>query len=349
MDSADVVLGKYRFSLSSSYRLHSNRVNKENGYTSITAVNLVSNCLVTVTQVKVAHLSGFVSRNLLRNLKILSFCDHPNIVTLEDVPFPPSDLKEVYYIQEAMDTNLYNIIRSSQLPERHVAYLMYQLLKAFKYLHSAGITVKCLLPKYVQVNVNSHLKIGQFLTPEGLLSCFVLPPQESIWYKAPELQWKGRIIDGSADMWTAGCILAELIQRKPLFPSSDPENYILSTLSMLGSPAQEDLCLIANPTYRKLILKQPTSPPVSWQSKFPNSSAEALQLISGLLVLNPEKRLTATQCLELPFFNEFRCVEEEIEASECFDWSWDEEEVEEETLLEWVLEAAQRFHPQRNG
>lgn len=130
-----------------------------------------------------------------------------------------------------MDTDLTSIIKSDQpLTEEHYKFFLYQLLRGLKYIHSAKIVHRDLKPRNLLVNSNCDLKICDFglarplfkNTKANVLTEYVA----TRWYRAPELLLSAMHYTTSVDMWSVGCIFAEMLQRKPFLPGTDTKNQI---------------------------------------------------------------------------------------------------------------------------
>lgn len=161
-----------------------------------------------------------------------------------------NDFNEVYLIQELMEADLHQIIRSQQpLTEAHFQYFMYQILRGLKYIHSAnvlhrdlkpGISKTLTHPGNLLVNADCELKICDFGLARGLMSDtedagFMTEYVATRWYRAPEIMLSFRsytkastcfflVVSNSrvaVDMWSVGCIFGELLSSKPLFKGRD--------------------------------------------------------------------------------------------------------------------------------
>eukprot|EP00168_Porphyra_purpurea_P014514 TRINITY_DN418_c0_g1_i6.p1 TRINITY_DN418_c0_g1~~TRINITY_DN418_c0_g1_i6.p1 ORF type:complete len:281 (-),score=59.05 TRINITY_DN418_c0_g1_i6:150-992(-) len=165
-------------------------------------------------------------KRTLREMKLLRHFSHENVIVIKDVYLPSSDgldFQDVYTVTELMDTDLHQIITSNQqLSDEHCQYFTYQILRALKHIHSAHVLHRDLKPSNILLNGNCDLKICDFglarvANPEdhaGFLTAYVA----TRWYRAPEIMLSWREYTNAVDMWSVGCMLAEIIGRKPLFP-----------------------------------------------------------------------------------------------------------------------------------
>lgn len=121
------------------------------------------------------------------------------------------------------------------------------------------------------------------------------------WYRAPEviLSWKeyGKAID----LWSAGCVIAELLSRRPLFPGKNYLHQVDVICALTGTPTEEELSNIPNEQAANYVRKLGVRPRVPLRKVFPKAPAMLVDLLSRLLVFDPLKRLTAKQSLDHPF------------------------------------------------
>ena len=175
------------------------------------------------------------AKRILREIKLLKHFHHENVVGILDM-MPPvarylEDFHDVYIVADLMETDLHRIIYSKQkLSIDHVQYFIYQVLRGLKYIHSADVIHRDLKPSNLLVNSNCDLKICDFGLARGihpshgegrggtmLLTEYVV----TRWYRAPEIMLACHEYSKPIDIWSVGCIFAELILRKPYFPGDD--------------------------------------------------------------------------------------------------------------------------------
>jgi mitogen-activated protein kinase 15 len=150
--------------------------------------------------------------------------------------------KDLYLVFEFMEADLHNAIGQKILKDIHNRFIMHQICKAMKYLHSADIIHRDLKPSNVLINSDCHLKICDFGLARSLSNDTedkdVVMTEEvaTRWYRAPEVLLGSQTYDKSADVWSVGCILAELLIGKPIFPGNSTLNQLERILTFTGKP-----------------------------------------------------------------------------------------------------------------
>lgn len=265
----------------------------------------------------------------LREIKILrGLRGHENIVTMFDLQRPSNFglFHEVYIIEEYMQSDLNKVIRTQSLSYDHIQYFTYQILRGLKYIHSAGIIHRDLKPANLLVNSNCDLKICDFGLSTNAFDGFEDPKRTSPlteyvatrWYRAPEIMFSASRYSTAVDMWSVGCIMAEMFLRSPLFPGSDYRSQISTIFSVLGTPSEQDQRLTMSKRARMYIKTLPKSSYIL-DTFMSGSSAvidvQSLDLIEGLLTYNPSKRLTVNDSLEHIFVRRYHDSTDEPEAN----------------------------------
>ncbi|VDL18590.1 unnamed protein product [Hymenolepis diminuta] len=240
------------------------------------------------------------------------FAGHPNIIRLLGLLKAKND-KDIYLIFEYMESDLHKLIkRGNILRNVHKKYIIYQILKAVKYIHSADVIHRDLKPSNILVDSDCNAKVCDFGLTRSLARINGQKDREmdnpelteyvaTRWYRAPEILLSSTHYTKGVDMWSIGCILAEMFIGKALFPGTSTLNQLEKIMSVGPKPTREDVeCLRSD--YGASILDQPTTVRRRLEdviTTVPESSA--LDLIQHFLHLNPNKRLTAAQALEHPY------------------------------------------------
>jgi tRNA A-37 threonylcarbamoyl transferase component Bud32 len=202
----------------------------------ISAKDTKSNANVAIKMVPKAFSDEIDAKRILREIKLLKHFRHDNIVSIIDM-MPPNvnfleDFIDVYIVTDLMETDLHRIIYSKQkLSIDHAQYFIYQVLRGLKYIHSCRVLHRDLKPSNLLVNSNCDLKICDFglargiddqIDAEGRTGTMLLTEYVvTRWYRAPEIMLACHEYSYAIDVWSVGCIFAELILRKPYFPGDD--------------------------------------------------------------------------------------------------------------------------------
>lgn len=289
------------------------------------------------------------ARRVLREIKLLRHMSHENIIAIKDIMRPPNKdtFQDVYIVYELMDTDLHQIIRSSQpLSDDHCQYFIYQLLRGLKYIHSAGVLHRDLKPSNLLLNANCDLKICDFgLARTSTEKEFMTEYVVTRWYRAPELLLSCSEYTTSIDVWSVGCIFAELLGRKPLFPGRDYVHQLDLITKVVGSPSEDDLNFINSEKARRYIRSLPHHDRVDLQKLFTNSGPLAIDLIDKMLVFDPSKRITVEQALEHPYLASLHDLSDEPCASEPFEFEHEYDHMAEDMIREQVYNEALEMHP----
>jgi len=185
-------------------------------------------------------------------------------------------------------------------------------------MHSSNIIHRDLKPSNLLLNKNCDLKICDFGLARGYEESTTTLTEYVVtrWYRAPEVILNASHYTNALDVWSLGCIFAELLGRAPLFPGDDYLDQIKRTIGVLGTPSQEDMSFIGNKLARKYIQKLIIRNKQPFKGIFPKANPAALQLLGKMLVFNPEKRYTVKQTLNHPYFDAYKDDEGIIDAPE---------------------------------
>ncbi|XP_039976782.1 mitogen-activated protein kinase 15 isoform X2 [Xiphias gladius] len=241
------------------------------------------------------------------------FGDHPNIIKLLNVIRAQND-KDIYLIFEYMDTDLHAVIKKGTLlKDIHKRYVMYQLFKAIKYLHSGNVIHRDQKPSNVLLDTDCVVKLCDFGLARSLNQIQEDSGNPALteyvatrWYRAPEILLGSTRYTKGVDMWSLGCILGEMLLGKALFPGTSTINQIEKIMSAIPHPGPEDILAIKSEYGSSVIQRMLLKPQVPLEDLLqPSVPPDALDLLKGLLVFNPDKRLNAEQALQHPYVARF--------------------------------------------
>ena len=248
---------------------------------------------------------------------------HDNIIRLLNVIKAENDL-DLYLVFDYMEADLFNVIRANILQDIHKKFIIYQILKAIKFIHSADIIHRDLKPSNIFINSDCHIKLGDFGLARTLghnphIQNMVTEYVATRWYRAPEMILAAQKYGKPIDMWSVGCILYELLVGTPLLPGKSTKEMMKMMFGVTGFPDRKEYnevkneCKIQNIDYDDLLQEKIKKKKNILQMVSGYTHDEvAIDLLLKLLVFNPKKRLTAEEALEHPYVADFHNLEEEI-------------------------------------
>uniref|UniRef100_A0A8C7M3B5 Mitogen-activated protein kinase 1 n=1 Tax=Oncorhynchus kisutch TaxID=8019 RepID=A0A8C7M3B5_ONCKI len=287
----------------------------------------------------------------LREIKILLRFKHENIISINDIILTPSihQMKDVYIVQDLMETDLYKLLKTQRLSNDHICYFLYQILRGLKYIHSANVLHRDLKPSNLLLNTTCDLKICDFglarvADPDHDHTGFLTEYVATRWYRAPEIMLNSKGYTKSIDIWSVGCILAEMLSNRPIFPGKHYLDQLNHILGILGSPSQEDLNCIINIKARNYLLSLPLRCKVPWNSLFPKADSKALDLLDKMLTFNPHKRIEVEAALAHPYLEQYYDPTDEPVTETPFKFAMELDDLPKETLKELIFEETARFN-----
>uniref|UniRef100_A0A8C1RM78 Mitogen-activated protein kinase n=1 Tax=Cyprinus carpio TaxID=7962 RepID=A0A8C1RM78_CYPCA len=287
------------------------------------AYGMVCSAFDNVNKIRVAikKISPFehqtYCQRTLREIKILLRFRHENIIGINDILRARriEYMRDVYIVQDLMETDLYKLLKTQQLSNDHVCYFLYQILRGLKYIHSANVLHRDLKPSNLLINTTCDLK--------GYTK--------------------------SIDMWSVGCILAEMLSNRPIFPGKHYLDQLNHILGILGSPTQDDLNCIINMKARNYLQALPQKPKIPWNKLFPKADNKALDLLDRMLTFNPIKRITVEEALAHPYLEQYYDPSDEPVAEEPFTFNMELDDLPKEKLKELIYEETARFQATYQG
>jgi len=298
------------------------------------------------------------AKRTLRELRILRHLRHENLVDIRQVFMAglKENFEDIYVVSELMETDLASILKSPQsLSNDHCQFFMYQILRGLKYMHSAEVIHRDLKPRNLLVNSNCDLKICDYglarvhYPDEELRTCPMTEYVCTRWYRAPEVLCSWNDYSKSIDVWSVGCIFAEMLRRKPLFPGKNTQHQLQLIISCLGTPDKDALRRIPNDKCRKFIESLPASGGRSLQEAVPNTSKEEFDLLNKTLSFSPLNRCTVDQVLQHSYLAQLHCPEDEPTRFplEMSDFEFERRKIDMVALREEIFLEALRYHPQK--
>ncbi|VDD94711.1 unnamed protein product [Enterobius vermicularis] len=215
-----------------------------------------------------------------------------------------------------MDTDLHNVIkRGTILKDIHRRYIMCQLFRAVRFLHSGNVLHRDLKPSNVLLNTECRVKLADFGLARSLSQIEDYPEGQNMpelteyvatrWYRSPEILLSAKRYTKGVDMWSLGCILGEMLRGKPLFPGTSTINQIERIMETIVKPSEADIKSIDSPYAEPIFIRMPQKPRRPLGTLIEQNDKEALDLIEKLLIFAPYKRLKVDECLCHPYVHQF--------------------------------------------
>ncbi|KAK8492198.1 hypothetical protein V6N11_031188 [Hibiscus sabdariffa] len=301
------------------------------------------------------HMSDAI--RILREVKLLRLLRHPDIVEIKRIMLPPSkrEFKDLFVVFELMESDLHQVIKANDdLTREHHQFFLYQMLRAMKYMHTANVYHRDLKPKNILANANCKLKVCDFGLARVAFSdtpttVFWTDYVATRWYRAPELC--GSFFSKytpAIDIWGVGCIFAEVLTGKPLFPGKSVVHQLELITDLVGTPSQETISGVRNDKARKYLSEMRKKRPVLFSQKFPNADPLAVRLLQRLLAFDPKDRPTAEEALADPYFRGLAKIEREPSCQPIskIEFEFERRRVTKEDIKELIYREALEYHPQ---
>ena len=225
---------------------------------------------------------------ILREIRLLKFLDHENIIQIKDL-FPAVSVKNfesIYLVTEYVSSDLMQIIHSdNSLTDEHMQFILFQILSALKYLHSANIIHRDLKPSNILINEECEIKICDFGLARAINSSIEGNNDMTVYvttriYRAPELLFNfSKEYSTNIDVWSVGCIFAEMLIRKPLFFTRNMVNHAMMILSLVGTDEDFNSPALSKFSDMYKSFKAKNSQDQTFESLFSAHSAEAKDLL----------------------------------------------------------------------
>lgn len=243
----------------------------------------------------------------IREISLLKELKHPNVVCLLDVVLAD---KKLYLVFEFLTQDLKKYLDSSKdlLPPGLVKSYLWQLLQGITYCHTHRILHRDLKPQNLLIDSEGSIKLADF----GLARAFGLPVRTythevvTLWYRAPEILLGTKFYSTSVDVWSIGCIFAEMVTRRALFPGDSEIDQLFRIFRTLGTPDESIWPGVSQlPDYKSMFPR--------WESQnisevIPNIDSDAKDLFLKLLTYDPYRRISAKAAVSHSYFNNVKIL-----------------------------------------
>ncbi|XP_064584956.1 cyclin-dependent kinase 3 [Zonotrichia leucophrys gambelii] len=258
--------------------------------------------LVALKKIRLDEESEGVPSTAIREISLLKELKHPNIVRLLDVIHSQ---KKLYMVFEYLNQDLKKYMDSCQageLPLSLVKNYLFQLLQGVSFCHSHRVIHRDLKPQNLLINEAGAIKLADF----GLARAFGVPLRTythevvTLWYRAPEILLGCRYYSTPVDIWSIGCIFAEMMTRKALFPGDSEIDQLFQIFRTLGTPTEVTWPGVTQlPDYKGSF---PRWPRKEMKDIVPNLDRDGRDLLTQLLLYDPSKRISAKAALSHQYF-----------------------------------------------
>lgn len=272
------------------------------------AKDRVTGEIVALKKIRLEAEDEGIPSTAIREISLLKELQHPNIVRLYDVVHTERKLTLVFEFLD-QDLKKYLDICDTGLGMPILKSFLYQLLTGVAHCHHHRILHRDLKPPNLLINREGQLKLADF----GLARAFGIPVRSythevvTLWYRAPDVLLGSRKYSTPVDIWSVGCIFAEMANGRPLVAGTSEADQLDRIFRLLGTPTLQEY-----PGLRELPDYSPDLPPYppplgGLASLVQTLPPEGVDLLGKMLQYDPARRITAQQALEHPFFYDMTC------------------------------------------
>ncbi|KAJ3215291.1 Cyclin-dependent kinase catalytic subunit [Dinochytrium kinnereticum] len=259
-----------------------------------------SNQIVALKKIRLESEDEGLPPTAIREISLLKEIRHENVVRLLECV---NQEKKLYLIFEFLDLDLKKYMDKVQsISPTLVKSYMKQLVSGLCFCHGHRILHRDLKPQNLLIDQNGILKLADF----GLARAFGIPLRTythevvTLWYRAPEILLGSKHYSTAVDMWSVGCIFAELVLKRPFFPGDSEIDEIFKIFRILGTPSEESWSGISTlPDYKDSF---PKWSPRDLAKEVPGLEIEGVDLLKRFLMYQPALRLSAKRALHHPYF-----------------------------------------------
>lgn len=277
------------------------------------ARDTVSGAIVALKKTRLEAEDEGVPSTAIREISLLRELSHPNIVDLKDVVHADAKL---YLVFEFLDQDLKKYMDSvgKKLKPMLIKSYLYQILQGITFCHRRRILHRDLKPQNLLIDRQGTLKLADF----GLARAFGVPIRTythevvTLWYRAPEILLGGKQYATAVDIWSIGCIFAEMVMRAPLFPGDSEIDELFRIFRTLGTPTEETWPGVSQ--YRDFKGSFP-----KWSGKplakiIPDLEPEGIDLLQQMLIYEPGKRISSIAAMQHPYFDDLKALKAKLTA-----------------------------------
>lgn len=259
---------------------------------------------VALKKIKLEAEDEGVPSTAIREISLLKELHHPNVVRLLEVIHSENRLYLVFEFLD-MDLKKHMDVMKEGLTMPTIKSYLHQLLAGVAFCHSHRVLHRDLKPQNLLISNKGEMKLADF----GLARAFGIPIRTythevvTLWYRAPEILLGTRKYACAVDVWSIGCIFAELVTRRPLFPGDSEIDELFRIFRVLGTPTEATWPGVTSmPDYKPSF---PNWPPQPIQNSVPGLDAMGCDLLSKMLCYEPSSRISAKAAMSHPLLAGF--------------------------------------------
>eukprot|EP00731_Ephydatia_muelleri_P003182 Em0001g3182a len=274
------------------------------------------------------------AKRCYREVRLLKMFDHDNVIGLLDIFTPTQSFEhfsDVYLVTELMGSDLNKILQTQDLTDDH-------------YIHSSGVVHRDLKPSNIAVSEDCEIKILDFGLGRGTAETMTGYVTTRYW-RAPEVLLNWMHYDQKVDIWSVGCIMAELLTRKVLFPGYDYKDHLHLILQICGTPDAEFMRKIIDKYAQEYLASLPYYPRKDFAQFFAGANPQAIELLNRLLCMDPTRRPTAAEALQHPYMAKYYCPTDEPDCTVQYDDSFEIDSTNVEGWRRRVYDEILQFIP----
>lgn len=270
------------------------------------AKDRVTGEIIALKKIRLEAEDEGIPSTAIREISLLKELQHPNIVRLYDVVHTERKLTLVFEFLDQDLKKYLDVYCDHGLDLPILKSFLYQLILGVAYCHHHRVLHRDLKPPNLLINREGQLKLADF----GLARAFGIPVRSythevvTLWYRAPDVLMGSRRYSTPVDIWSVGCIMAEMANGRPLIAGTSEGDQLGRIFKLLGTPlVQEYPEIVDLPEYPNLNFPQ-YPPPRNFGSLAPRLDTLGVDLLQQMLRYNPASRITAQDALLHPFFND---------------------------------------------
>ncbi|EYC40040.1 hypothetical protein Y032_0632g885 [Ancylostoma ceylanicum] len=336
--------------------------------TVVSADDTATGTKVAIKKMQQPFVMTMSARRAYREFVLLTTIKHPNIIQLLSAFTPQTELsrfREVYLVMELMSHNLHEVILKLRLDHKTLSFFVYQMLCAIKHLHNSGVIHRDLKPSNIVVNDKCILKVLDFGLARKKTVDSAMRMSDYVvtrYYRAPEVIL-GLPYSEKVDIWSVGCIFAEMINHRVLFPGLDRVDQWTKIINVMGTPSEDFISQLGSSAtvyvrslpHQKGIPIEEIAPDASFLKDTENPRANLTaecgrDLLSKMLIINPDNRYSVEESLNHPYVKVWY-REEEVNAPQSENRYREEIDYADKPLSEWkelIFDEVKQYERQHN-